>query len=189
MGISRSILTILLISTSVFAQSSNGKEGNRVVGVVYKEDGSTPFNKDEASVYVYNRESNQDYTNADGLYYVYLSPDIKKFMLIYKADGYWRAGSSVLNNDHDPIKLDKVLLERKNPNKLSQLEGIEKTLDFYYDLYREATSQRAKREIREELVEYFNAIVIPPPRTELLRERAVKLDAKAKIETLLAQLK
>ncbi|HZE69886.1 MAG TPA: hypothetical protein VE135_10230 [Pyrinomonadaceae bacterium] len=140
---------------------------------------------------MFNLEStNSDHTNSDGLYYINLPPDITKFMLVYQADGHWRAGSSTLNSDRDPIKVERRTLEKKDPNNIGQLESIDTILAKQFQLYTGSTSAAIKEEIKKELTQYLQEISVPPPVVEFFQhERLVKLEAKSKIQTLLAQLK
>ncbi len=138
-----------------------GSEGNRATGVVYKGDKGKPFEKGEAVVEILKREQeNNDRSNDDGVYYLVVPTDIQKYQLVYRAEGYWSQTSRYpIENNHDPEKVEKVTLRKKDPPKDSRnLRELFMLLQAEQAIYKETSSENTRAAIKSDLMRFLNEL-------------------------------
>lgn len=171
-----------------------GKEGNRVVGLVVRADG-TAFSAGEAAVGVFRREDKlKDYTNEDGIFCIAIPKEVTAFHLVYRAAGHWGILSPEIASIKDPIKVNKVSLRKKDPNDISQLQTIDSLLQTELAIYRGTSSTVLRKAMRDELIKFSDSIEIPPPdpdptRTAFPQEREIRINARISIDTIVIQMK
>ena len=185
------VVVLFFLALNVSGQTA-GKDGNRVVGVIFKDE-KTAFGDREEVASVLGYETRYlDSTNRDGVYCVTIPKEIKQFSLVFKAKGRWGSVTPTLTNDRDPIKIDRIVLEQMQPNNSEQLENIEALLEIEFAIYQTASAE-AKQSIIKELSNFNSAIVVPPnpnlPEFSDPHERILRLIAKTRIETFLNKMK
>ncbi len=172
------------------SSQSVGKEGNRVVGVIFHENGTAAG---DARVGVFHREETlSDHANADGLFYITIPKDVTKFQLVSRAPGCWVGLSPELSSTTDPIKADRITLHKKNARSKAQLEMVDLLLQNELAVYRGTSSAATRKAMRDELIKFSESIEIPawdPTLGITMQEREMRIRARISVDTTVVKMK
>jgi hypothetical protein len=126
---------------------------------------------------IFNREKTYDRTNDEGMYYLVIPKDIQKYNLVFRADNYWSKVSKEFDNNHDPEKMKKIVLRKKDVLKDSQdINELSRLLNVEVRIAQRSASNETRQAIKSDLERFLNELKRKQadPRAIMLADQAVE---------------